>query len=64
MTTYTQFVAQRNGVTEMYTDKKGKQWILIALTAQSAYGWFRPADHADDGSYDVRLKMADMTAPA
>ena len=48
----------------IYLDKRGRKWVRVADTRGGVYAWFRPLAHADDGSYDRCLKVAELTSSA
>lgn len=46
----------------IYFNNNGRRFILVAVTRSGVYAWFRPIEHAEDGFYDVNMKIADMRA--
>jgi hypothetical protein len=43
-----------------WTDRRGRRWLRVGETRSGVYAWFRPVKHADDGSYDTALKIAEL----
>jgi hypothetical protein len=46
---------------QIYADRHGRTYLLVATTKAMIYAWFRPTSHANDGYYDVWRKVTDMT---
>jgi hypothetical protein len=44
----------------VYLDRHGHRWLLVANTRSGVYGWFRPEAHADDGYYDRSFRIDRM----